>query len=453
MSKREEFITVVNTLKALSSTITSEQRNALLQQAVQQYDISIDEANEILKATGLIVGERINYFEVLGFSLEELQNESENNIAIQVDAAHKKQYSESLRAGGLPRRDGRTQEQWRTLLNQARDTLKDPQKRQQYLTTLLFQEDLSKIPLHDTSSPENRHHDSEPATVSPPEDALLPKPSSVDSAQVVPTPNASGDMMLIPAGEFQMGSNNGKADNSERPLHNVYVDAFYMDKHLVTNAQYMEFVTANPQWHKSSKWYEWGKKQKTSIAKRYHDGDYLKHWHENIYPDEKADHPVTWVSWYAAMAYARWIGKRLPTEAEWEKAARGGLTEQEYPGGNSIDFSQANYNSSVGDTTPVGEYPANGYGLYDMAGNAWEWCLDTYDADFYTHSPHRNPISGANTDESVTNELTNNTSFRVLRGGSWLDSQQYVRSAFRYKINPTLTLARIGFRCVKAVTS
>lgn len=258
--------------------------------------------------------------------------------------------------------------------------------------------------------------------------------------------------MLIPAGEFQMGSNNSKADNGEKPLHNVYVDAFYMDKHLVTNAQYMEFVTANPQWHKSSKWYEWGKKQKTSIAKRYHDGDYLKHWHEHIYPKEKADHPVTWVSWYAAMAYARWVGKRLPTEAEWEKAARGGLTEQEYPWGNTIDFSQANYNSSVGDTTPVGEYPANGYGLHDMAGNAWEWCLDTYDADFYTHSPHRNPISGANTDESVTNELTNNTSFRVLRGGSWLDSPQYIRSAFRYKINPTLTLARIGFRCVQAVT-
>ncbi len=452
MSKREEFITVVNTLKALSLTITSEQRKALLQQAVQQYDLSADEANEILKASGLIVGEKINYFEVLGFSLQELQNQNEKTIAIQVDAAHKKQYSESLRAGGLPRRDGRTQEQWRTLLNQARDTLKDPQKRQQYLTTFLFQEDLSKIPSHDTSNPEDRYHDSEPATVSLPENILLPKPSSVDSAKVVPTPNASGDMMLIPAGEFQMGSNNSKADNGEKPLHNVYVDAFYMDKHLVTNAQYMEFVTANPQWHKSSKWYEWGKKQKTSIAKRYHDGDYLKHWHEHIYPKEKADHPVTWVSWYAAMAYARWVGKRLPTEAEWEKAARGGLTEQEYPWGNTIDFSQANYNSSVGDTTPVGEYPANGYGLHDMAGNAWEWCLDTYDADFYTHSPHRNPISGANTDESVTNELTNNTSFRVLRGGSWLDSPQYIRSAFRYKINPTLTLARIGFRCVQAVT-
>ena len=422
MSKREEFITVINTLKALSSTITSEQRNSLLQQAGQQYDLSADDANEILKASELIVGERIDYLEVLGFSLEELQNQSEKTLATHVDEAHRKLYSESLRAGGLPRRDGRTQEQWRTLLNHARDTLMDPQKRQKYLTSLLFQEDLSKISSHDTPNPSDGYHNSEPTTVGTPKAIFVPKPSSVDSAQVVPTPNASGDMMLIPAGEFQMGSNSEKADSSEKPLHTVYVDAFYMDKHLVTNAQYMEFVTANPQWHKPSKWYEFGKKQKSSIAKRYHDGDYLKHWHESIYPEEKADHPVTWVSWYAVMAYARWAGKRLPTEAEWEKAARGGLIEQEYPWGNSIDFSKANYSSNVGDTMPVGQYPANGYGLYDMTGNVWEWCLDTYDAEFYTRSPHHNPISGAITDESVANELTNDTSFRVLRGGSWLDS-------------------------------
>ena len=454
MSKREEFITVINTLKALSSTITSEQRKGLLQQAVQQYNLSTDEADKILKGSGLIVGEKINYFEVLGFSLEELQNQSEKTIVPQIDAAHKKLYSESLRAGGLPRPDGRTQEQWRTVLNQARDTLKDPQKRQKYLTTLLFQEDLSKISSHDTSNSEDGGQNLEPATASTPEAILVPKLSSVNSAQTVPTPNASGDMMLIPAGEFQMGSNNEKADNSEKPLHTVYVDAFYIDKYLVTNAQYMEFVKANPQWRKPSKWYELGKKQKTSIAKRYHDGDYLKHWDENNnYPQEIADHPIIWVSWYAAMAYARWVGKCLPTEAEWEKAARGGLTEQEYPWGNSIDSSKANYYSSVGETTPVGQYPANGYGLYDMAGNVWEWCLDTYDAGFYMRSPHRNPISVANTDESVANELTKGTVFRVLRGGSWLDSPQYVRSAFRYKINPTLTLARIGFRCVKVVTS
>ncbi|MCE2403421.1 formylglycine-generating enzyme family protein [Candidatus Poribacteria bacterium] len=447
MSKREEFITVIDTLKALSPTITSEQRKALLQQAVQQHSLSVEDANEILKTSGLIVGERINCFEVLGFSFEELQNQSEKNIATQVDAAHKKFYSESLRAGGLPRRDGRTQEQWLTLLNQARDTLKDPQKRQKYLTALLFPEDLSEISSHDTSNPESGNQNSATATNAEP--ISVPKPSSVDSAKVVPTPNASGDMMLIPAGDFQMGSNDDKADNSEKPLHTVYLDAFYMDKHLVTNAQYMEFVAANPQWHKPSKWYEWGNKQKMSIAKRYHDGDYLKHWDENIYPEEKAEHPVTWVSWYAAMAYSKWVGKRLPTEAEWEKAARGGLTDQKYPWGDFADPSMANYDWNVGDTTPVGQYPANGYGLYDMVGNVWEWCLDVFDADFYMRSPYRNPISGANTDESVADD----TLFRVLRGGSWLDAQQFMCSALHYKNTPTRTLARIGFRCVKAVTS
>ena len=133
MANRDAFIIVVNTLKALSQTITDEQRKALLQQAVQQHGLSIDEADHILKASGLVVGESINYFEVLGFSIEELQNQSEDVIAINVDIAHKKYYAESLRAGGLPRPDGKTQEQWRTVLNQARDTLKDPQKRTEHM--------------------------------------------------------------------------------------------------------------------------------------------------------------------------------------------------------------------------------------------------------------------------------------------------------------------------------
>ena len=447
MSKRDEFITIIQAVRNASPTISNEQRKGFLRQAVQQHNLTVEEATNILDASGLVIGAQIDYFEVLGLSISELENQSESVIVNRVETAHKKLYSASLRAGGRPRADGRTEEQWRTILNQARETLIDPQKRQKYLTTLLFPEDLSEISSHDTSNPESGNQNSATATNAEP--ISVPKPSSVDSAKVVPTPNASGDMMLIPAGDFQMGSNDDKADNSEKPLHTVYLDAFYMDKHLVTNAQYMEFVAANPQWHKPSKWYEWGNKQKMSIAKRYHDGDYLKHWDENIYPEEKAEHPVTWVSWYAAMAYSKWVGKRLPTEAEWEKAARGGLTEQEYPWGNSIDFSKANYYSSVGDTTPVGQYPANGYGFYDMVGNVWEWCLDVFDADFYMRSPYRNPISGANTDESVADD----TLFRVLRGGSWLDAQQFMCSALHYKNTPTRTLARIGFRCVKAVTS
>ena len=118
-------------------------------------------------------------------------------------------------------------------------------------------------------------------------------------------------MVLIPAGEFEMGSNNGAAN--ECPVHTVYLDAFYMDTHEVTNAQYKAFVDANPEW------------QKENIPEEFYDGVYLRLWEGNAYPEGEADHPVIYVSWYAAMAYAEWMGKRLPTEAEWEKAARGGL--------------------------------------------------------------------------------------------------------------------------------
>ena len=132
----DEFIRVVNTLKELSQTISREQRIGLLQQAVRQFGLSAAEADEILKDSGLIVGESVNYFEVLGFSVDEFENRDETFILTRVEAAHKEHYSASLQAGGLPRPDGRTQEQWRTVLNQARDTLKDPQKRVEHIAIL-----------------------------------------------------------------------------------------------------------------------------------------------------------------------------------------------------------------------------------------------------------------------------------------------------------------------------
>ena len=183
-------------------------------------------------------------------------------------------------------------------------------------------------------------------------------------------------MVLIPAGEFQMGSNDPEADNDEQPVHTVSVDAFFMDEHEVTNLEYKKFVLANPRWSKGG------------IDARFYSGSYLKHWNGNDYPSGKANHPVTYVSWYGAMAYAGSVGKRLPTEAEWEYAARGGMAGKKYPWGDVIDSGKANYtDSGIGDTTPAGEYPPNGYGLYDMAGNVWEWCLDEYDKGFYDRSP------------------------------------------------------------------
>ena len=248
-------------------------------------------------------------------------------------------------------------------------------------------------------------------------------------------PSTPAGMVLIPAGEFQMGRNDGASD--ERPVHTVYLDAFYMDVYEVTNAQYKQFVDANPQWGKDR------------IPSSYHDGYYLAHWNGNSYPPGKANHPVVYVSWYSAMAYSQWAGKRLPTEAEWEKAARGGLVGKKYPWGDSIDSSKANYNQNVGDTTPVGSYPPNGYGLYDMAGNVWEWCLDQYEDDFYARSPRDNPIAGGSI-TGIINNFTSVTSPPVLRGGSWGYNPGNLRVANRNRSNPTLSVSSLGFRCARA---
>ena len=250
-------------------------------------------------------------------------------------------------------------------------------------------------------------------------------------------------MVLIPAGEFFMGSNAAEAQNDEQPVRTVYVDAFYMDETEVTNVQFKEFLIENPRW------------QKDRIDRRFHIGDYLYHWKGNSYPSGKANHPVVYVSWYAAMAYAEWAGKRLPTEAEWEYAARGGLSGKTYPNGNTITPRDANYGENVGGTTGVGRYAANGYGLYDMAGNVWEWCLDEYDENFYFTFPRngvaRNPLSGARSVKWILDNYTSVNSSRVLRGGSWVSTGQNVRVAFRYYNAPTRTYGVIGFRCARTV--
>ena len=247
------------------------------------------------------------------------------------------------------------------------------------------------------------------------------------------------DTMFIPAGEFEMGSNDTDAEDDEKPRHNVYIDAFHIDRYEVTNAEYKKFVDADPQW------------QKDRISEKYHDGDYLKHWNGNDYPPDKGKHPVVYVSWYAAMAYAEWCGKRLPTEAEWEKAARGDRYGRDYAWGDSLDPDKANYGENIGDTTPVGNYDMNGYGLYDMTGNVWEWCLDEYDSDFYAISPSRNPFAGG-TVSGILSNWRDVKSVRVLRGGSWISNAKFVRVSDRTRFTPQITNNARGFRCVKPVT-
>ncbi len=275
-----------------------------------------------------------------------------------------------------------------------------------------------------------------------------PPPTTTPTTTTVPIvtppdPPPPEGMVLIPAGEFQMGSNDAESGTDEQPVHTVYVDAFYMDTHEVTNLDFKRFVLANP-------------RQKSRIPDNLHNGNYLYHWDDsNNYPAGKANHPVSHVSWYAAVGYAKWAGKRLPTEAEWEKAARGGKSGLKYPWGNTISSTQANYGRNVGGTTAVGAYAANGYGLYDMAGNVWEWCLDAYNKDYYFSSPSRNPLSDVNTLSNVDLILDNYTqikSSRVLRGGSWDTTAQFVRVASRYYGTPTLTYDNYGFRCARSVS-
>ncbi len=239
---------------------------------------------------------------------------------------------------------------------------------------------------------------------------------------------APDDMVLIPAGEFQMGSANGERD--EKPVHTVYLDAFYIDTYEVTVGEYKQFVEATG--HRP-----------------------LPESFSRTSPTDR--HPVVEVSWHDAMAYAQWAGKRLPTETEWEKAARGGLISQDYPWGDTIDTSKANYDKNTKSgthnvrTTPVGMYPANGYGLYDMSGNVAEWCLDTYQRKFYTNGGQRNPIAGAENVQQAIAEADLSKAKRVVRGGSWSFNAKSVRVANRLAEKPSLLSSDVGFRCVRDV--
>jgi len=236
---------------------------------------------------------------------------------------------------------------------------------------------------------------------------------------------ALAGMSLIPAGDFWMGRtfyvNVEQATILERdrrddmPAHKVFVDAFYMDKHEVTNEEYARFVEATG---KPKFWYWPG---------------------GNVAKGEERQ-PVHDVTWEEADAYCRWTGKRLPTEAEWERAARGGLDRQRFPWGNEQGGGgkQAHIGHPYGPTT-VGSFLPNPYGLYDMAGNVWEWTNDWYDRDYYTVTPDRNPPGPPA------------GRYKVMRGGGWTDGGgQQIMNFFRNYADPEIRTPIIGFRCAKS---
>jgi len=223
-------------------------------------------------------------------------------------------------------------------------------------------------------------------------------------------------MVYVPAGKFKMGSEEAYAD--EQPMHTVYLDSFLIDQTEVVFSQFQTFMQTM---------------------------NYVG------YPCGFGDHPVACVNWYDAQAYCEWAGRRLPTEAEWEKAARGGLEGVKYPWGNIFDGSKANYcdknckNYQVRDdeyddkyeeTAPVGSYEPNGYSLYDMAGNVWEWVADIYNNNYYVDSPSNNPEGPAS------------GYYRAMRGGSWRNYSVNLRVSDRRGYDPIATRSiAIGFRC------
>ena len=309
---------------------------------------------------------------------------------------------------------------------------------------------------------------------------------------------ASPDMVWIPGGTFLMGTNDKESFPNERPAHLVQVQGFYMDVHDVTNAQFAKFVEATGYVTTAERPINWEelKKELPPGTPKPDDGAlapgslvftptsgpvplndlsawwrWLKgaDWRHPKGPGSsiqgRENHPVVHVSWYDAVAYAQWAGKRLPTEAEWEFAARGGLESKRYvwgddfrPGGRYMANTWQGV-FPVGDTgedgfvgtSPVGSFPANGYGLYDMAGNVWQWCNDWYRVDAHVEAASQNVCRDPAGPAQSYDPGDPYSPKRVVKGGSFLCNPSYCESyrpSARRGTPPDTGSSHTGFRCV-----
>ena len=248
---------------------------------------------------------------------------------------------------------------------------------------------------------------------------------------------ATANMAMIPGATYEMGTNAAEVPMlmekfgvkraelfaEESPRHRVTIRSFYLDRTEVTNEQFKRFVERHAEW------------QKDKIAAELHNGKYLQDWSGSDFPAGKEKYPVVFVSWYAAMAFCQAQGKRLPTEAEWEYGARGGLKEKAFPWGDEMpDKTRANFGASgLKAPTAVASYPANGYGLFDMAGNVWEFLADEWQK-----------YPGKANDKAYYLQVKTR---RALRGGSFGGSPVNLRVAYRDSHSPENAVEHVGFRC------
>jgi formylglycine-generating enzyme len=279
----------------------------------------------------------------------------------------------------------------------------------------------------------------------------LPAGSHAQSSRVDPSAASQDEMVLIHGGTFQMGIdadeiprfqeifNIGHPDlfNDEFPKHTVTVADFYLDKHLVTNAQFKKFLRAKAIWLPKE------------FPQELDNGNYLQQWADPDQQNAKPDHPAVNINWDVANAFCGWAGKRLPTEAEWEFAARGGR-DTLFPWGNDLpDDTRANFADNVGTTTPVESYRPNPFGLYDMAGNVWQFLADDW-TKYPAHATNGDPqLVNREALESATLHHYN-AARKVIRGGSYSGHpiNLWVKYRDSHPVNGSQPF--VGFRCAKS---